>query len=580
MRAKTEGATPTPNDLSATTRDELGSLGEQLFLLVVGDGVLATEPLPSYGVASIGRATDADVRIDDQSISREHATLHLADKLAIEDVGSANGTWVRDERIEPHARVEIQIGQAVRLGSVTVLVQRRTKQLRTRRRRSHEYFENRLEEECARGLRRESTFMLVHLVADDVGVDIEPSILSALRDGDIVASYGPGELEMILLDTDPVHAVRVTDRLEQALGHRGVRAKIGTAWYPRDGREPNALAARARANAHGIVVEEVDPGDLVIADERMSALHDLVSRVAQADISVLLQGETGVGKEIIAEQIHRRSTRADKPFLRLNCAALSESLLESELFGHERGAFTGATTTKQGLLEVANGGVVFLDEIGEMHASTQAKLLRVLDEGKLMRVGGLTPRAIDVRIVSATNRDLDIEVERGNFRLDLLYRLNAMSLIIPPLRERTNEIEPLAKRFLLRTAAKYGRPVPRLTPAALDQLCAYSWPGNVRELRNVIERAMVLATRNVIDVEDLPLEKMRSTFQATPQVTQPIPTTAAAPGGETNDEYQKLMAALEACGGNQTHAARMLGVSRRTLINRIEKYDVRRPRKR
>ena len=575
MRAKTELPTPTPN-VVATQRGEVDGVGQQLFLLVAGEGVLATEPLPNSGEVSIGRANDNDVRIDDPSISRDHATLHLSEPLMIEDTGSANGTWVRNERLEPHARVEIQLNQTVLLGSVTIVVQKRTSQLRPRRRRTHDYFETRLEEECARGLRRETTFVLVHLIAPDATADLESAIIGALRDGDIVASYGPGEFEIILLDADPVLASRAVERLKSALASRSIAGKVGTALYPRDGREPNSLAARARANALGFAADPVDPTDLVIADERMSALHALVGRVAAADINVLLQGETGVGKEIIAEQIHRHSTRAGKPFLRLNCAALSESLLESELFGHERGSFTGATSTKEGLLEVANGGVVFLDEIGEMHASIQAKLLRVLGERKLMRVGGLAPRAIDVRIVSATNRDLETEVARGTFRLDLLYRLNAMSIIIPPLRERVAEIEPLARRFMLRIASKYGRPVPELTPAALAALREYAWPGNVRELSNVIERAMAL-THGVIDVEDLPVEKMRATTFRPPRVATPPHGTPIA---DLPDEHQRVVAALEACGGNQTHAAKMLGVSRRTLITKIEKFAVRRPRKR
>ncbi len=584
MRAKTEGVTPTPaSDASATVRGDAGVTGHQLFLLVAGEGVLATEPLPAEGTVAIGRATDADVRIEDHSISRDHATLHLSDPLTIEDLGSANGTWVRNERIPPHTKVEIQLNQAVLLGSVTIVVQKRTKQLRMRRRRTHDYFENRLEEECIRGLRRDTTFMLVHIVGPTDSHDLEPAIVGALREGDLVAAYGPGEFEMILFDTDPVHSNRMIERLESALASRQMQAKIGTAWYPQDGREPNTLAARARTRAHGATVEPVEPGDLVIADERMSALHALVSRVAAADISVLLQGETGVGKEIVAEQLHRQSARSDKPFVRLNCAALSESLLESELFGHERGAFTGAHTTKQGLLEVASGGVVFLDEVGEMHASTQAKLLRVLGEGKLMRVGGLSARAIDVRIISATNRDLEMEVSRGTFRLDLLYRLNAMSIIIPPLRERTAEIEPLVRMFLKRIAEKYGRPVPLLTPGALAALREYSWPGNVRELRNVIERAMVLVSDDVIDVEDLPVEKMRATYN-TPRLSGPIPILTPPHGSpaaaELTEEHQRILAALEECGGNQTHAARVLGISRRALINKIEKFAVRRPRKR
>jgi DNA-binding NtrC family response regulator len=557
--------------------DEERGANRNLFLLVVGDGVVATEPVPGVGSATIGRATNNDVCIEDASISRDHATLFLGAPLRIEDTGSANGTWIRNERIPPNRPVEIQLDQAIRLGSVTVLVQRRTRQLHARRRRSHEYFESRLEEECARATRRSTEFALLHIITSGPSIDVERVIISALRADDIVASYGPGEIELLLLETDASVAARVIERLQAALARRSVSATIGTARYPHDGREPGTLAAHARAHAHGVTVDHAEPGDVIIVDPRMVGVHDLVARVAVADISVLLQGETGVGKEVIAEEIHRQSARATQPFVKLNCAALSESLLESELFGHERGAFTGAIAAKQGLLEVADGGVLFLDEVGEMHAATQAKLLRVLDEGKLMRVGGVAPLDINVRIVSATNRDLELEVERGNFRLDLLYRLNAMSIVIPPLRERPGEIEPLAKHFLRRAAARHGQPPPTLSDGAVSAMKRYAWPGNVRELRNVMERAVVMTSGSTIDVGDLPIEKMRATFEVSPTPTPPTPPH----GIEAVDSTRaRIVNALDACGGNQTHAARLLGISRRALITKIERYEIRRPRKR
>ncbi|MBX3158582.1 MAG: sigma-54-dependent Fis family transcriptional regulator [Deltaproteobacteria bacterium] len=317
----------------------------------------------------------------------------------------------------------------------------------------------------------------------------------------------------------------------------------------------------------------------VIADERMTLLYEIVGRVAASDITVLLLGETGAGKEVIAEAIHRRSARADKPFVRLNCGALAENLLESELFGHERGAFTGAVDTKPGLLEVAQGGVVFLDEVGELQPATQVKLLRVLDERMVTRVGAVKPRPIDVRVIAATNRDLDEEVRSGRFRLDLLYRLNAMSIIVPPLRERVAEIAPLAGVFLRRYAAQLGRPAPALTAEALALLESYTWPGNIRELRNVIERAVVLCTGDEIGVADLPQERMRSTFSSEPAVPQSDPALQI-PDTPEAAERRRIRAALEASAGNQTIAAKMLGMSRRTLINKMEKLQVPRPRKR
>ena len=565
-------------DVTVTTQDA-SSAGEHLFLLVVGDGVLATEALPSHGKVVIGRAPECDVRIEHGSISRTHATLHLDDPLQIVDANSANGTWVQDQRVPGGAAVPIRLNEAVRLGQVTVIVQRRSAPIRMHRMRSHEYFEQRLEDECARASRIDTTFVIAHVALADPG-DIQSVLAATLRDGDIVAAYAPGEVEILLLDARPDEARQVLYRLETTLAERQIEARVGAAWFPRDGRDPNALLARARVRAIGRVRDEAEPPDIVVADERMRALHQLVARVAAADISVLLQGETGVGKEVIAELIHRHSARANAPFLRLNCAALSETLLESELFGYEKGAFTGATASKTGLLEVAEGGVVFLDEVGELLPSTQAKLLRVLDERKVLRVGALTPRPIDVRIVSATNRDLEAEVQRGTFRLDLLYRLNAMSIIIPPLRERPGEIALLAHKFAVEMAGKLGRRAPQLTEAALVLLRGYSWPGNVRELRNVIERALILSSRDVIDVHDLPVDKMRYSFAATPapaSASQPPPVTHAT---EEADERRRVLEALETCAGNQTHAARLLGISRRTLINKLEKFALPRPRKR
>ena len=540
--------------------------------------MLVTEALPKVGAVVLGRAAECDIRIDDGSISRNHAVLQLAPELRIIDSSSVNGTWVRDERLAPNQSVEVRLDEAIRLGSVTIIVQRRSRQVGpTRRIRTHAYFENRVEDQCDLAQRRGSQFVVLHVVGEDSTV-LRDTVLAAVGNDDIVAAYAPEELEVLLVATAPADGALLVQALERSLAQRGIAVRLGSAWYPRDGRTPDALAARARSRALGQVVVTAS-SEVVVVDERMTALHRLVARVALADISVLLLGETGVGKEVIAELIHRGSARASKPFLKLNCAALSETLLESELFGHEKGAFTGAIQTKPGLLEVAEGGVVFLDEVGELLPSTQAKLLRVLDERKLMRVGGLAPRAIDVRIVSATNRDLEAEVQRGAFRLDLMYRLNAMSISIPPLRERPNEILPLARKFLTTIATKQGRPELHLTDEAVALLRAHAWPGNVRELRNVIERAVVLATGDVVDVRDLPEDKLRATLRALTVEPARSSATAIEPALAA-DERQRILDALETCGNNQTHAAKLLGVSRRTLINKLEKFELPRPRKR
>ena len=351
-----------------------------------------------------------------------------------------------------------------------------------------------------------------------------------------------------------------------------------------------------------------DAGNLSAAarSPAMTKLYDLVDRVAHARINVLINGETGVGKEVLAEAIHTRSSRADKPFIRLNCGGFSETLLESELFGHERGAFTGAAQTKPGLLESAEGGTVLLDEIGELPMPLQVKLLRVLEERRVRRVGALAARPIDVRFLAATHRDLENEVARGTFRQDLFFRLNGITLTIPPLRERVEEIEALADLFLAQVCAQEGH-ARRLTlsPEARKLLLRHRWPGNVRELKNVMERAALLVQGNVITRDDLPAEKMEASGEAAnggdsgedapPKraLRSPEPT-ASPPGsperasvpppswglrGKANDvERQAIMSALEQCAGNQTKAAKLLGISRGTLLARLALYGLPRPR--
>ena len=292
----------------------------------------------------------------------------------------------------------------------------------------------------------------------------------------------------------------------------------------------------------------------------MRRVYGLANSAARGVISVLIVGETGVGKDVMANEIHRMSPRAKAPFVTLNCAALSESLLETELFGHEKGAFTGATDTKAGLLESAPGGTVFLDEIGELPPAAQAKLLRVLENGELLRVGGLRPRRIDVRLVAATNADLDAAIAAGKFRRDLYYRINGCVVVLPPLRERTSEILPLARHF----AAALG--CAQFTGAAERALCAHPWPGNVRELKTVVERAVLLsARRGAIDAPDLMLSPRR------------IPPTV--PPGVAPHEREQLLEALQRAHGNQKEAAKLLGLSRQTLSKKLDTHGIGRPRK-
>src|SRR5688572_12852590 len=359
----------------------------QLELVVLAGDRIRVFDLTGRREVSLGRDASNDVPIDHSSVSRRHAILRLGQSFLIEDLGSANGTFVNDksgaagggrtEKLRPLRAdaAEIAVGENVLIGAVSLVVRR----------------------------------------------------------------------------------------------HRA-------------------------ASTEG----------LVVADASMRELYAQAERATTALISVLMLGETGVGKDVLARWIHARSPRAKHPFVALNCAAFSESLLEGELFGHEKGAFTGAIQARPGLFEAAEGGTLFLDELGELPLLMQAKLLRVIEERAVLRIGARSPRVVDVRFIAATNRDLSAEVRAGRFREDLFYRLNGLSLSIPPLRERPAELELLARSFVLTACRQLERPPLAFSPEALRLLRAHRWPGNVRELRNVIDRAVVLCAETSIGPEHLP----------------------------------------------------------------------------
>jgi Nif-specific regulatory protein len=285
----------------------------------------------------------------------------------------------------------------------------------------------------------------------------------------------------------------------------------------------------------------------------MRKVVDMLRKAGRSNSTVLLLGESGVGKEILARSIHQWSPRASKPFVAVNCVALSEQLLESELFGHEKGAFTGAHQQKKGLLEIAQGGTIFLDEIGDMKPSLQAKLLRVLQDREFDRVGGTQPIKVDVRIIAATNQDLKAAIREGRFRKDLFFRLNVVSVVIPPLRDRREDIPALAKFFVARYAKDMKRPSLTLHPKSIAALYQYDWPGNVRELANVIERAVVLATDDAISVDDL-------TLDAEDTNGRPTEALMLLPFHDSVENFKrlKLQDAIAKAGGSKTKAAQAL----------------------
>ena len=314
-----------------------------------------------------------------------------------------------------------------------------------------------------------------------------------------------------------------------------------------------------------LVPEPIATADDVVAVDPVTVdLFALVRRLAPSDLSVLVQGETGVGKELVARALHRESHRAGKPFIAINCATLTESIAASELFGHERGSFSGAAARKIGVFESAAGGTLLLDEVGELSLVNQALLLRALQERSICRVGSSRPVPVDVRVVSATNRDLPLEVAQGRFRQDLYFRLNGVTLLVPALRARPRDILPMVERMLAGRGRRW-----RLGPGVAAALESAPWVGNARELRNVIERGMALAERDEIRLEHLRLTPTEAT------VSMPIGDEPSAFRSKVEEtERRTIVAALDSTGGNQSRAARELGISRRCLITRMERYGL------
>ncbi|MDR2537368.1 MAG: sigma-54 dependent transcriptional regulator [Treponema sp.] len=316
---------------------------------------------------------------------------------------------------------------------------------------------------------------------------------------------------------------------------------------------------------------------LVGNSDAMRRISAQIDKIASADVTVLITGESGTGKEVVAREIHARSAKSAEPFVAVNIGGIHESLMESELFGHEKGAFTGAVSRKQGLFELAGNGCLFLDEIGEMPMPLQVKLLRVLQERKIRRLGGVSDIPVTARIVSATNRNLEDMVKKGAFREDLYYRINVFRIELPPLRERRDDIPPLAEHLTRKLASRMGRLAPKLTDEAIERLRAYSWSGNIRELENVLERALIFCNGTTIESADLDL---RSVPHVATRVTAST-TTSAATGGATNSarsldsiEREAVKAALLQCKGNRTRAAEQLGISRKTILNKIKAYGL------
>ncbi len=643
------------------------------------DGAEMVMLLPDLPI-TVGREVPSDVRIADPTLSREHARFVLTEgRILVTDLDSTNGTSIRGARV---GEAEIHLGDEVLLGSLLASVQAIGPQENNLGLESDERFRMRLEEEVVRAHYCRSRFAVLMVRATSVpsgerevqgglvsprspsGTQTQagavaypdthvgrwsPAVRGALRPMDRIALYSRDALQIVMPDAPYDVALDVARAITARRRTGEPRLFVGLAMYPDAATEAEKLIELARGALSGAGTDEpvqiakaalwlageaptLDPSappapvgeGAIIAGPVMRELLETVTRLAASRIPVILQGETGVGKEVLARLIHESGPRKERPMVCVNCGAIPPQLVESTLFGHERGAFTGATQQQKGVFEEADGGTVFLDEIGELPLAAQAALLRVLETKRLTRVGSTREIAADERIIAATHRDLDAMCIEGTFREDLYYRMNTMMLTIPPLRDRTDEIEPLALRFLRQAnEANHGR-VRAIDPRALSRLKDYAWPGNVRELRNAIERAVVIARTNTIQEHDLPARVRAADGPASrrrPPLTTPLslpdpeettermgavesvrrssrfapvydtrssrPSALAEPPLPTpaegfsdlklklqRYESQLILDALRSTRWNQTEAARALGMPLRTLVHKIKVLDI------
>ncbi|MCB9591179.1 MAG: sigma 54-interacting transcriptional regulator [Sandaracinaceae bacterium] len=579
--------------MSTTHRLTVGQLmaraGRVSLIVYHRDGVEVV-PLPEGEALVVGRDDEADLVVVDESLSRSHARFSRdADTVLVEDLGSTNGTRVNGEVVE---RAEVVPGDEVLLGTVAISVHALAGTApQVRGVEGHERFQERLEEEIARArtFGRPFGLAMIHAAGAQPLLGWWPHVRGQLRPIDRVALYGPTAIELLLLEAPIDEAERLARRLVES---SPTPLRVGVAAYPDSGTGAEALLAAARDALADTTAKRpvgraqpshraVPPSHAapIAENPKMRAALDLVDRVAGSAIAVLVLGETGAGKEVIAQAIHERSGREAGPIRCVNCAAIPGELLESVLFGHEKGAFTGAIQQSPGVFEQAEGGTVFLDEVGELSARAQAALLRVLEAKTVTRVGATVEIPVDVRIVAATHRDLERMVDEGTFRRDLLFRLNTMVLEVPPLRDRPEDVEPLAARFLAQANEANGRDVRGVEPDALDVLRAYRWPGNVRELRNVMERAVVIAQSDRIGVDDLP----RRVLEGARGPVNRQPSTSSA--DELDDfksqmrdaEVRVILAALTRTGWNKTRAAELLSMPLRTFVHKCKVLGIQRP---
>ena len=604
-RPSMEPTPPRPPDSESPPTGSLhearGSEFEPGYLLCIEDGSSRTVPLPTAGELTIGRDADCTIRLADSQVSRRHASITpTADGIKVTDLDSRHGTVVNGERLTRPRR--LLSGDVITLGGAVLVVHRSIRAIGVRTLVDGGELASRLEIELDRTLRYGRT-VAVAVVRADGDIDrgrLATALGGRLRNIDVAALFGEREVVVVLPELDAATATPVAHGLVATVG--GGRAGVASA--PHDGCDLDTLLGAARtaataAAAGAVATADVDVlrlevGDKVIvaADPAMRRLYELIRRLARSDLPVLVHGETGAGKELVAAALHHGSPRAKGPLISINCAALPETLAEAELFGHERGAFTGAGQ-RAGLLESASGGTVFLDEIGDLSLALQAKLLRAVESGRITRLGDSRERAIDIRLVAATHRDLTAEVAAGRFRQDLLFRLNAARVVVPPLRDRPRELMLLAEHLLAAACRRLGREPATVADDVVRALHGHRWPGNVRELKNVMDYAAVAA----LDVDRIQLWHLpedlappgpvavEADVDVAAEVEAGAGTAADAsslPAGRfrpIDDEVAELerlrmLQALAACKGVRNQAAALIRMPLRTFVTKLKRFSI------
>lgn len=525
----------------------------------------------------LGRSSDVDVVLDTSTVSRRHAAITWSEgRLTVADCGSTNGSFINDQQLIGEAT--LLGGEEIRLGDALVVVGLTSPRPLGRKFLPRAAFQQRLSQELIRASRLSRPLVLLHVtcLGGEEEVKTHLDALTSTLPGNVTAgTVRESEFNVVLPDATAESTRQTLAGLATSDRWNPTRVRIGVAEFPHHGQDLAALTAHAELEARGTDRPPAIPAEArkgpVAVDPVTVRLFALADRVAGAESTTLLVGETGVGKDVVAREIHSRSPRRDGPFVAVNCGAIPSTLFARELFGHEAGAFTGASDQQIGLFEASSGGTLFLDEVAEIPLAEQARLLRAIEHRAFTRIGGVQEISVDVRFVSATNRDLEDLVTQGLFREDLLFRLNVITIFVPALRDRPADINPLAQRFFKEVITSSGRGESSLvlSEEALGVLSRYSWPGNVRELRNAVERAVLLSSGPILTAEEI-LEILYGSSLTKTELSCETDLKVLVEEVERN----VVRRALDSCGQNQSLAAQRLGISRRTLIYKMQRYGI------